>query len=183
VNDSDEATGVDLDRVALRGIGGSEPLGILNLASGDLATGVTFGAAPTWPKYLEFFQRVADAKALLNPASTGYVTSPASAVKAMSTAKFANTSFPIWDEQNRVGTFKAAWSNNIATSGAGTLNQVIFGDWSQVLYLEWAGRDVVVDPYGSNATAGTVTVTIQRLIDMVVRRAKSFSVSADSGAQ
>jgi HK97 family phage major capsid protein len=181
VNDSDEATGADLDRVAIRGIGGVEPLGILNLASADLATGVTFSAAATWPKYLSFWQNVADAKAIFG--SPAYLTSPASAVKAQSIAKFTNTSNPIWDENDKIGSFKAAWSNNIVTTGGGTKDQVIFGDFSQVMYLEWAGRDVVVDPYGTNATSGTVTITIQRLIDMVIRRAKSFSISSDSGAQ
>lgn len=181
VNDSDESTAADLDRVAIRGIGGVEPLGILNLASAELATGVTFGAAATWAKYLSFFQNVADAKAIFN--KPAYLTSPASAVKAMSIPKFTNTSNPIWDENGKIGMFPAQWSNNIATTGAGTKDQVIFGDFSQVLYLEWAGRDVVVDPYGPNATAGTVTVTIQRLVDCIIRRAKSFSVSSDSGAQ
>lgn len=181
VNDSDASTAVDLDRVAIRGIGGVEPLGILNLAAGDIAGTVTFGAAATWPKYLSFWQTVADAKAIFgNPA---YLTSPASAVKAQSIAKFANTSTPIWDDGDKIGSFKAAWSNNVVTSGAGTKDQVIFGDFSQVLYLEWSGRDVVVDPYGSNATNGTVTVTIQRLMDMVIRRTKSFATSTDSGAQ
>ena len=181
VNDSDEATAADLDRVAIRGTGGSEPLGILNLATGDRSTSVSFGAAPTWAKYLAFFQAVADSKALLN--SPAYLTSPASAVKAMSIAKFSSTSMPIWDENSRIGMFPAAWSNNISTAGSGTLDQVIFGDFSQVIFCEWAGRDVVVDPYGTNATSGTVTVTIQRLIDCVIRRGKSFAISSDSGAQ
>lgn len=180
VNDSDLATAADLDRVAIRGIGGSEPLGILNLASGSLATGVTFSGAATWPKYLSFWQNVADAKAIFG--APAYVTSPASAVKAQSIAKFSNTSNPIWDENDKIGSFRAAWSNNISTAGAGTLDQVIFGDFSQVIYLEWAGRDVVIDPY-SGKKEGTVEITIQRLMDMVIRRAKSFSVSSDSGAQ
>jgi HK97 family phage major capsid protein len=180
VNDSDEATAVELDRVAIRGGGGSEPLGILSLASGDRSTSVTFGGAATWAKYLEFFKNVADSKALLG--RPAYLTSPASAVKAMSIPKFTSTSNPIWDENSKIGMFPAEWSNNIATSGSGTLDQVIFGDFSQIIFLEWAGRDVVVDPYGTNATGGTVTITIQRLIDMVIRRAKSFAISADTGA-
>ncbi len=180
VNDSDAATAADLDRVAIRGTGGNEPLGILNLASGDLSTAVSFSGAATWVKYLEFFKNVADSKALFG--SPAYLTSPASAVKAMSIPKFSSTSMPIWDENSKIGMFRAEWSNNIATSGGGTLNQVIFGDFSQVLFLEWAGRDVVVDPYGSNATSGTVTITIQRLIDCVIRRGKSFAISSDTGA-
>lgn len=181
IADSDASTAAELDRVGIRGAGGSEPLGMLNLASGDVAGTVSFSAAATWPKYLSFFQKLADAKALLG--DPAFITSPAAAVKAMSIAKFANTANPIWDENNKIGPWRARWSNNISTSGAGTLDQVIFADVTQALYLEWAGRDVVVDPYGTNATAGTVTVTIQRLVDFIIRRAKSVSYSTDSGAQ
>jgi HK97 family phage major capsid protein len=177
VNDSDEATAVDLDRVAIRGGGGVEPLGILNLASGDRSTSVTFSGAATWAKYLEFFANVAANNALLGTPS--YLTTPASAAKAMGIAKFTNGEQPIWTGDGKIGMFKAEWSTNFPSSG--TLNQVIFGDFSQVIFLEWAGRDVVVDPY-SGKKEGTVEITIQRLLDMVIRRGKSFAISSDTGA-
>jgi HK97 family phage major capsid protein len=177
VNDSDRATAVELDRVGISGAGVAEPLGILNLASGDRSTSVTFSGAATWPKYLEFFSNIAANNALLG--SPAYLTTPASAAKAMGIPKFSNTATPIWAD-DKVGTFRALWSTQFPSSP--TANQVIFGDFSQVIYLEWAGRDVIVDPYGTNATSGTVTVTIQRLIDMVIRRGKSFAISSDTGA-
>jgi HK97 family phage major capsid protein len=179
VSDSDAAIAVDLDRVALRGTGGAEPVGIANLAAGDRSTSVTFGAAPTWAKYLEFFSSVAANNALIN--SPAYAASVASAVKAMATAKFANTGIPIWDE-GKVGAFRAEWTTQLLTSATPVANMVIFGDFSQVLFLEWAGRDVVVDPYAGKKE-GTVEITIQRLMDVVIRRAKSFAISTDSGAQ
>lgn len=175
INDSDEAIAVELDRVAINGAGGSEPLGILNLASGDLAGTVTFSAAATWAKYLAFFQTLAEAKTL-GLGTPAYLTTPASAVKAMSIPKFSNTATPIWDN-DRVGTFNAQWSNQFPSG-----DKVIFGAFSEVVYLEWAGRDVVVDPY-TGKKEGTVEVTIQRLMDMIIRRAKSFVRSTDSGAQ
>ena len=175
VEDSDMAMAVELDRVAIDGTGGSQPLGILNLSSGDLGGTVTFSGAPTWAKYLEFFSDLATANSLLG--TPGYLSTPASAAKAMSIPKFSNTATPIWDN-DRVGAFRALWSTNFPSG-----DKVIFGDFSQVLFLEWAGRDVIVDPYGTNATSGTVTVTIQRLIDMVIRRSASFDISTDSGAQ
>lgn len=180
INDSDAAIAVELDRVALRGSGGSEPLGVARLDAGERSTSVTFGAAPTWAKYLEFFSSVAANNAVIG--SPAYVASVASAVKAMATAKFSSSVSGIWDN-DMVGTFRARWTTQLLTSATPVANMVIFGDWSQVLFMEWAGRDVVVDPYGTNATNGTVTVTIQRLMDMVIRRAKSFAISTDSGAQ
>ena len=172
------AMGVELDRVAICGSGGAEPLGILNLASGDLSTGVTFGAAPTWIKYLEFAAAVETANAISgNPA---YVTTPSSKYKARGIPRFSNASPPIWDDEGKVGEFRARSTNQFPSSP--TANQVVFGNFAEVLYLEWAGLDVVVDPYTSAAN-GIVIVTIQRLIDMVIRQGKAFSISADSGAQ
>ena len=179
IADSDEAIGVDVDRVAIAGIGGAEPIGILNQPSANLSTGVTFGAAPTWAKYLEFLSSVAASNAALG--RLGYLTSVASAVKAMTIPKFTNGDEPIWvgtpTQKGAVGMFQADWSNNIPSG-----DKVIFGDWSQVIILEWAGRDVVVDPYSAKKT-GNVEVCIQRLLDVILRRAKSFAISADSGAQ
>jgi HK97 family phage major capsid protein len=179
VNDSDQSIAVDLDRVALRGVGGAEPLGIANMATADRSTSVTFGAAPTWAKYLEFFSSVAANNAIVN--NPAYVASVASAVKAMATAKFSNTGIPIW-EDGKVGAFRAEWTTQLLTSATPVANMVIFGDFSQVLFLEWAGRDVVVDPY-SGKKEGNVEITIQRLMDVVIRRGKSFAISTDSGAQ
>lgn len=177
--DSDASIAVDLDRVALRGIGGAEPLGIANLASAERSTAVSFGAAPTWAKYLEFLSSVAANNSLTG--SPTYIASVASAVKAMSIARFSGGDTPIWDN-GKVGAFNALWTTQLLTTATPVANMVIFGDFSQVLYLEWAGRDVVVDPY-SGKKEGTVEVTIQRLMDVVIRRGKSFATSSDSGAQ
>lgn len=179
VGDSDAAQAVELDRVALRGTGGAEPVGIANLAAADRSANVTFGAAPTWAKYLEFMANIAANNALTG--SPAYVASVAAAVKAMTVTKFTNGDAPIWDG-DMVGTFRARWTTQLLTSATPVANMVIFGDFSQVLYLEWAGRDVVVDPY-SRKKYGEVEICIQRLVDVVIRRAKSFAISTDSGAQ
>jgi len=65
---------------------------------------------------------------------------------------------------------------------AGALNQVIFGQFGQVIYGEWAGVDLTVDPYSAAAT-GQVYVTMNKFADMVIRQGKAFSISTDSGAQ
>jgi HK97 family phage major capsid protein len=179
IADSDASIATELDRVALRGTGGAEPLGIANLATGDRSTSVTFGAAPTWAKYLEFFSSVAANNAVTG--SPAYVAAVASAVKAMATAKFTNTGVPIWDN-DRVGVFPAHWTTQLLTTATPVANMVIFGDFAQVLFMEWAGRDVVVDPY-TYKKEGNVEITIQRLVDCVIRRGKSFAISTDSGAQ
>lgn len=171
-----QAIAVELDRVGINGAGGAEPIGILNLAAAERAASVTFGGAATWAKYVEFWKVVADINAVLG--DPAYLTTPASAAKAMTIAKFTNTGLPIWDG-DKIGVNRARWSNQFPSSP--TANQVIFGDFSQVIYGEWLGYDVTVDPY-TLATTGQVKVTIQKLVDMIIRRGKSFSISADTGA-
>lgn len=175
VADMTAAINVELDRVALRGNGGSEPLGIVNLASGDRSTSVSFGAAPSYAKYLEFMSNVETNNALV--ARAGFITSPASKYKAMQIARIsASGSLPIWANDSDVCGKPGRSTNQVAN------NLVVFGDFSQVLFCEWAGWDVVVDPYTSKRE-GVVEITIQRLIDVIIRRGKSFAISTDSGAQ
>lgn len=174
------AFGVELDRVAISGAGATEPLGILNLASGDRATSVTFGAAATWAKVISFETNVATANALGLPGGAyAYLTTPAtrgvwkSAVKVSSQASF------LWENGDIVNGYAARATNQFPS---GTANQVIFGQFGQVIYGEWVGIDMTVDPYTS-ARTGQVNVTIQKFVDMVVRQGKAFATSTDSGAQ
>lgn len=175
------AFGVELDRVAINGAGATEPLGILNMASGDRATSVTFGAAATWAKVLEFETNVATANALGLPgAEYAYLTTPGTRGKWKGASKVANTAAFLWENGDMVNGYQARATNQFPTSG--TTNQVIFGQFGQVVYGEWAGVDVTVDPYTS-ARTGQVNVTIQKFVDMVIRVGKAFAISSDSGAQ
>ena len=175
------AFGVELDRVAINGAGATEPLGILNMASGDRATSVTFGAAATWAKVLEFETNVATANALGLPgAEYAYLTTPGTRGKWKAAVKVASQAVFLWENGDMVNGYQARATNQFPTSG--TTNQVIFGQFGQVVYGEWAGVDVTVDPYTS-ARTGQVNVTIQKFVDMVVRKGKAFAISTDSGAQ
>jgi hypothetical protein len=58
----------------------------------------------------------------------------------------------------------------------------VFGNWADLILAEWAGIDVVVDPY-SLKKQGQIEVTITLWTDIGVRHAGSFTISADSGAQ
>lgn len=170
------AFGIELDRVGINGAGGSEPLGILNLASGDRATGVTFGAAATWAKVVEFETAVATANALGLPGGEyAYLTTPATKGKWKTAPKVANTAVFLW-EGELVNGYAARATNQVPS------DKVIYGQPGQLIYGEWMGTEMIVDPY-TLATSGQVKVTVQKLVDMVVRQTKAFSVSADSGAQ
>lgn len=171
---------IEKDRAAINGSGAAgEPLGILNLTG--LNT-VTFGAAPTWAKYVDFWKEVATDNADLG--SLGYLTTPASAAKAMITAKFTNTGFPIWEGamggmamgSGQIGGYRAEATNQVPG------DKVIFGNWADLILADWALVDVVVDPFSLKKKA-QVEITVHVFTDIGVRHPVSFCVSADSGAQ
>lgn len=176
-----EDMGVELDRVAIRGNGGAEPLGILNLATADRATSVTFGAAPTWAKVVDFETQVETANALgLSGSQYAYLTTPATKGKWKTTPRISGAAAGFLWEGQEVNGYPARSTNQFASSP--TANQVIFGQFSQVIFGEWAGIDVTVDTI-TLADKHQIKVTIQKLVDMAIRQGKAFSVSTDSGAQ
>ena len=167
---------VDLDRVALNGAGATEPLGILNLASGDRATSVTFGATATWAKAIAFESNVGTANALgLAGSQYAYVSTPATRGAWKGIAKASNYPQFIWDG-NTVNGYNAVATNQIPS------DKVIFGQFSQVIFGVFAGIDVTVDPL-SLATSGQIKLTVQQFLDCVIRQGKAFSISTDSGNQ
>ena len=171
------AFATELDRVAINGAGGAEPLGILNLASGDRASSVTFGAAPTWAKVVSFETNVETANALGLPSGRyAYLTTPGVKGAWKTTPKVSNTAVFLWENGDVVNGYPARSTGQVPS------NKVVYGDFSQVIYGEWTGNDLTVDPY-TLATQNQIQVTIQKHVDMVIRQAKAFAVSADAGNQ
>lgn len=171
------AFGTELDRAAINGGGGVEPLGILNLATADRATSVTFGAAPTWAKVVSFETNVETANALGLPSGRyAYLTTPGVRGAWKTTSKVANTAVFLWENGDLVNGYAARSTNQVPS------NKVVFGDFSQIIYGEWAGNDITVDPY-SLADQNQVRVIIQKHVDLVIRQGKAFAVSTDAGNQ
>lgn len=173
---------VELDRAAINGAGANEPLGILNMASGDRATSVTFGAAATWAKVVSFETNVSTANALGLPGGAyAYLTTPATKGVWKAAAKVANQAFFLWENGDIVNGYAGRATNQFPSSG--TLNQVIYGQFSQVLFGEWGGgAEILVNPFTDDAT-GLVRISVNKLVDIVVRQGKAFAISTDSGAQ
>ena len=165
--------GVELDRVAINGAGAAEPLGIMNLAAADRSTSVTFGAATTWAKAVAFENNVENSNAVIEAGA--YLTTPDSKTKWKTTLRTSGAGTFIW-EGDFVNGYRARSSKNVPG------DKVIFGDFSEVFIFGWAGTQITVDPY-SLVRDGKVILTMDRLVDVVVREAKAFSISTDSGAQ
>jgi HK97 family phage major capsid protein len=174
-DDINSQMGVELDRVAIAGKGGVEPLGILNLSASDRAPSVTFGASATWAKILAFENNVENANALIN--DPAYLTTPNAKTKWKAIQKASNNAIYLWETPgNSVNGCRARSSLNVPGDVA------VFGDFSQVIFGEWIGNQIVVDPF-TDARKSLVNLTLEKQIDVVIRQAKAFSVSTDSAAQ
>ena len=159
------------DLAALHGTGASnQPTGIS--ATSGINT-VTFGAAATFAKMVQFETEVATDNA--DVSSMAYLTTAAVRGALKTTEKASSTGQFIWDG-SEVNGYRAEVSNQVDS------NKVIFGDFSQLIVADWAGLDVVVDPY-TLAADGQIRIVMTHLTDIGVRHPVSFCVSTDAGNQ
>jgi HK97 family phage major capsid protein/HK97 family phage prohead protease len=161
------------DLAALAGSGAAgQPTGILTTTVG-VATAVTFGATATWAKILAFESNVATLNADVK--TMKWITSPGVRGAWKGVPKVSAYPVFLW-EDDMVNGYGAFATNQIAG------NKVIFGNWSDLIIANWAGIDVVTDPY-TKASRGEIVVTIRLMADIGIRRPASFCYSTDSGAQ
>ncbi len=167
---------IEKDRAAINGLGANgEPVGILNTTG---IGSVTFGAAATWSKVISFETAVANSNA--DVGQMAYLSTPNVRGAWKGTPKVTNQAFFLWEKGNaefgEVNGYPAAATKQVPSE------KVIFGNFNDLILAEWAGIDVVVDPY-SLKKAGQVEITVTLWADIGVRHAGSFAVSSDSGAQ
>jgi HK97 family phage major capsid protein len=159
----------------LAGINGSgvngQPLGIMNLTGLNTQT---FSGAPTWAKVVEFNTKLGVSNVAED--SRAWLSTPGVQGKWLSTPKATNYPIFIMDDGGKV-LGKDFFDTNQVPS-----DKVIYGNWSDLIMADWAGIDVVVDPYSLKKT-GQIEVTIMLWCDFGARHTPSFCVSTDSGAQ
>jgi len=163
------------DLAAINGAGNAEPVGIMNTTG--IKT-ITFGGAATWEKVVQFETELADANATAG--TMAYLTTPAVGGKWKSVPKVAGQAIFLWEKGAGLGVGEVNGYPAYATKQVPG-NKVIFANWADLILAEWAGIDVVVDPYSLKKT-GQIEVTITLHCDIGVRHAVSFCVSTDSGA-
>lgn len=164
------------DLAAINGAGSNgEPLGIMN--NTGIGT-VTFGAAADWGHVVSFETNVANSNA--DVGQMAYLTTPNVRGKWKTTVKVTNQAVFLWGpgdtDFGEVNGYRAAATKQVPS------DKVIFGNWQDLILAEWAGIDVVVDPY-SLKKVGQVEITTTLWTDIGVRHAGSFCISTDSGAQ
>lgn len=167
----------DLAAISGSGVAG-EPLGIKNTTG--VGT-VTFGATATWAKALEFETDLATA----NADQTGtpvFLTNPSVRGKWKALPKVAASTMPVFIWGDMVGNNVVNGYQAYVTNQIGTDNLVYFFVPSELIVADWAGIDVVVNPFSLDST-GQIRVTITQWTDIGVRHPGAFIISTDSGAQ
>lgn len=172
------------DLAGIAGTGGSQPRGILNGPTTDATGGgnnistVTFGGAATRANLLTFMSSIQTSNADIG--TMQWLVNPNTRAKWQSIPQVPN--YPVYltsDEGITIG-YNTPFTNQIGTAGT-FANRAIFGAWGQAMFLDWAGYDVIVDPY-TRAAYNEIVTTVNLFTDFVVRHWPSFCVSTDSAA-
>ena len=190
-NRLNEAINRALDYALINGDGATQLItGILNTVGiGSVACG-TDGGPLTWGKIVDLETEVAVDNADFG--SLAYLTTPGvrgylkKTEKASGTAQFvwmdgaAPASGPRVDALNGYRAFVSTQVPSNLTKGTGTnLHAVLFGNFNELIVGQWAGLDVVVDPYTSSKNA-LVTIVVNSWWDAALRHAASFAAIKDA---
>jgi HK97 family phage major capsid protein len=176
---------IDWDRIILNGNGaGSEPLGIMNTPG---IGSIIFGGTATWAEIVSMETAIAAANA--DADGMAYVTTPTSKGRLKAVAKTGvgvTSVVPIFLWEGKYGVdnsndgemngYRAAATNQIPN------NQMLFGNFGDVIHALWGGYDIIVNPYTLD-TQAEVRITVNTFGDVAVRHPASFCVSSDSAAQ
>lgn len=69
-------------------------------------------------------------------------------------------------------------STLVPTLDTGASHPVIFGDWSQMKFVQWSGVQIVVDPY-TKADAGKTRLIVNTYVDTLIVNEKAFAIKKD----
>jgi HK97 family phage major capsid protein len=160
-----------IDKAALKGSGfGGEPMGILN-TTGIGSVTITTGT-PTFAKMVDLETEVAIDNADLG--TLAYLASATDRGKMKQTEAATSTGIRVWTNVagqpgvGEVNGYFAFASNQLAA------DEIIFGNWEDLIIGEWGILDLLVNPYAKD-TSGGVRITAFQDVDCAVRHPESFA--------
>ena len=176
---------VELDRVAINGSGGTQPLGILqNPNIPVIATGAN-GGYSSWGAAVALESQVAALNA--DSGKLAYLTNPKVRGSLKTLSKGAGYPTFVYGEGSEPGVgevngYPAYVSSNIPsnlTKGTSTnLSALIFGNWDDLVIGAWEGIDMIINPF-SGQLEGSIIISNNMNVDVQVVRTQSFAISND----
>jgi HK97 family phage major capsid protein/HK97 family phage prohead protease len=163
-NDLASVIALEIDRAGLYGSGNSnQPLGLLNEDGINTVALTNYG---TFAQLIDMETEVAKDNAdagslryLMNAAARGALKSTPKSESAVA----AGFVF----EGNEVNGYPVVVSNQLS------LDDIVFGNFAQMIMGMWSGLDLTLDPY-AGATSGTVRIIALQDIDFAVKQPGAF---------
>lgn len=173
-----------LQVAAIEGDGASDnPTGILNTDGIGSVLGGTNGAAPTGDHIVELEREVAVDKADFG--ALGFLTNPYVRAKLKQTKMDEGSGIMVWDRKvnNELMGYNAAVTtavpNDLTKGESDECSAIIFGNWNDLLIMQWAGFDILINPF-TNARTNQMEIDINSFWDIIVKRAVSFAAMKDA---
>jgi HK97 family phage major capsid protein len=164
------AIATELDRVALQGAGGVQPLGILNTLGIPTVSGTTLGVAGL----LSFQRKLLDNNGQSTPLGFSYITTPAVAELLGQRPNFAaGTAGAVWQgplAEGRVLGAPAFATPNMATGS------MVAGDFSRLLIAEFFDG-VELSFAHANFAAATIAARAMLTCDVAVEHQNAFAIA------
>ena len=166
-NDILASIALGIDTARLYGTGGNnQPTGLCNTSGVSVYS--YSGDSLSIGDYIAMESEIALHNA--DVASMRYLMNPQIRGAAKSTPRFPNSDSTIWETGNTINGYNTEVTNQIIN------NQVIFGDFSQLLVGLWDGLRITVDPY-TLGKSGSIRVIAMQNIDFAVKRPELFVIA------
>ena len=177
--DLQSATDYTVDRAAIFGTGleaDNQPLGLLNMPGVYVLSGGTNGRIPTLNDIVALEASVDIRNASMG--RLGYLMN--SKIKGTLKTTPLQAGYPVYllTSNGELNGHPLVVSNMVHDQVRGSSSQasaVAFGDWSQMVFGQWGGLDLLVDPY-TKATNGQTRLIVNSFWDILTRRPESFAV-------
>jgi HK97 family phage major capsid protein len=170
--------GIDRGALVSDGSAGT-PMGAfaLNVSTSGINP-VTFGAAPTWAKIVEFEGAVEADDALMG--NLAWITT--APVKARWKSVSRDTGSGVYlANGNEANGYPIFVTSQLASSSFN--NRVLFGDFSQLYIALFGALELLVDSSAALQRRGLVGITGLAMADVGFAHTESFAVSTDAGNQ
>ena len=161
-----------LETAAFEGDGTSQvPVGILNAGVNDATHTSTAGTVVNFTNIVNMEKMVAVDNALV--AKMAYIMKSTAAAKMKITPRVASTdSVMIWQNDPLLGgtvNGYQAYVSNVFSN-----DTVLFGNWSELLFGQWGGIDLLINPYSLD-TYAQIRVVAAGYYDVAVKHVESFA--------
>ena len=163
------------------GSANNQPTGILSTSGiGSVPIGAT-GGALTWEHITKLEKEVGVDNAMTG--AMAYLTNSKVIQALKNTKKDSGSGLFLLENDKMINGYPIAVTNlvpsNLTKSTGSDLSAVIFGVWSEYILAQWAGIDIVIDPY-SGKKDNYVEVAVNSYWDGGCRHAESFAAVVDA---